>query len=217
MSKGNNFIEEWNHTHQVYNEGCIISDDWLIEFEEYFLPLNGLFLDLGCGSGNDTNTLINKYGKHVISCDFSNVALSQIKRKIPTVETCQFDMTEPFPFEDDKFDCVITDLSLQYFDRETTSSIINEISRVLVSGGLLLLRVSSTEDINYGALKGDYLDYHYYYVQYRNKRFYDKQDVMDFFSDWDNVLIKDETMEKGRYKHERRVIVAMFYNRKKQQ
>lgn len=215
MSKNKNFIEQWDHTHLKHNEGCIISDDWLSEFEKYFLTLNGCFLDLGCGSGNDTNSLINKYGKHVISCDFSNVALSQLKRKIPAAEICHFDMTEPFPFQDDMFDCVIADLSLQYFDRDTTNSIINEISRVLVPHGMLLLRVSSTEDINYGALKGECLDYHFYYIEHRNKRFFDKQDVMDFFSDWESIVLKNETMKKGRYEYERQVIVAALYSQKK--
>lgn len=214
MSKGN-FLEQWEHTHLKHNEGNIIADDWLIEFENFFLPLNGAFLDLGCGSGNDTKTLIKKYGKNVFSCDFSSTALSQLKRKIPSVAICQFDMTDPFPFQNNKFDCAILDLSLQYFDKEKTNSIISEISRVLVPRGLLLLRVSSTEDVNYGALKGEYLDYHFYYVEHRNKRFFDMQDVKDFFSDWDNVFLKKDTMGKGRYEYERSVIVAMFYNQKK--
>lgn len=214
MYKDNNFIDQWEHTHLKHNEGPIISDDWLIEFEKFILPLNGCFLDLGCGSGNDTNTLINKYRKKVISCDFSSTALNQLKRKIPIANTKQFDMTESFPFEDDSFDCVVSDLSLQYFDKKTTDSIIKEISRVLVSHGLLILRVSSVEDNNYGALRGEFLDHHYYYVEHRNKRFFDKEDICGFFCDWDNVILKETAMEKGRYEYERQVIVALFYNQK---
>lgn len=214
MCENKNFIKQWEHTHLKHNEGRIISDDWLIEFENSILPLEGFFLDLGCGSGNDTNTLINKYGKKVISCDFSSTALNQLKRKIPSAKVCKFDMTEQFPFENDQFDCVISDLSLQYFDKETTKSIINEISRVLVPDGVLLLRVSGVEDVNYGALRGEYLDHHFYYIEHRNKRFFDKQDVLDFFCNWSNVVLREMVMEKGRYEYERRVVVAMFYNKK---
>lgn len=214
MRENKNFIEQWEHTHLKHNEGKIISDDWLVEFEKNILPLKGSFLDLGCGSGNDTDTLINKYGKHVISCDFSNTALSQLKRKIPSAEICQFDMTEPFPFENNQFDCVISDLSLQYFDKKTTETIISEIRRVLVPNGILLLRVSGVEDVNYGALRGEYLDYHFYYIEHRNKRFFDKQDVLDFFCDWNNAVLRETIMGKGRYEYERQVVVAMFYNEK---
>ena len=71
------------------------------------------------------------------------------------VDTCQFDMTEGFPFEAGAADVVIADLCLHYFDDAEMADIIGEIGRVLVPGGRLICRVNSDKDINHGAGQGE--------------------------------------------------------------
>lgn len=205
-----NFKNEWNRTHHKHNEGEIISDDWLERYEEYFCPINDKFLDLGCGSGNDTKILLEKYNKDVISSDFSEVAISLINKKIPAAQTVIFDMTHTFPFDDNSFSFIVSDLSLQYFDYVDTCKTISEIRRVLKKNGYLLLRLSSIEDFNYGAMNGDLLDYHYYFIEKRNKRYFDENDIRYFFSDWTICSIKNMKMESGRYEYPRNVYEVLL-------
>lgn len=204
------YINEWNRTHMKHNMGEIISDDWLDKYEKYLKEASGKFLDLGCGSGNDTKTLIEKYNKDVIASDFSEVAIEFLKNKMGNIQTAIFDMTGDFPFENDLFSFIIADLSLQYFDYIDTSKIISELRRIIKKNGYLLLRLSAIDDYNYGAMEGKKIDYHYYHVEKRDKRYFDEIDIRNFFSDWDICSINKTTMASGRYEYSRSVYEVLL-------
>lgn len=204
------YIDEWNRTHLKHNKGKIISDNWLDKYEKYLKPTSGYFLDLGCGSGNDTKVLQEKYTKKVIAADFSEVAIKLLKNKIRDVQTALFDMTNAFPFDNNFFSFIISDLSLQYFDYADTSKIISEIRRVIKKDGYVLLRLSAIDDYNYGAMNGEQIDYHFYHVEKRNKRYFDETDIRNFFSDWIIYSIKKCTMGTGRYEYSRSVYEVLL-------
>ena len=175
------FSEYWNQVHQKRSDVMPICDDWLEDFEDVLASCKTKVLDLGCGTGNDT-LFLTRNGFEVIACDYSQVALDNINKHFEGVETKLVDIAQVLPFEDNSFDLVIADLSLHYFDTETTKSVMREIKRILTPNGSLLARVNSTEDVNFGAGQGELIEENYYFVNGYNKRFFTLEDAKMFFS-----------------------------------
>jgi len=175
------FKNYWNDVYLNRRNNKIIYDNWLDKYLTLFKNCKTKILDLGCGAGNDTLYLLEK-GFRVISCDYAENALANLKRNIPQVETLKLDITQKLPFHNEAFDIIIADLSLHYFDDLTTKQIIFEIKRILKTGGYLFVRVNSINDINHGAYQGKKLENHYYFVEGYNKRFFDLEDVNNYFS-----------------------------------
>lgn len=109
-------------------------------------------LDVGCGTGADAVNLA-EIGLHVTAMDYSEVALARARDKAAeasvAVDFRQGDMAQPFPFADENFDAVMSNVAMHMFDDQTTRRIIGEMRRVLKPAGLLLLHVNSTEDMSY--------------------------------------------------------------------
>lgn len=189
--------EYWNQWYEKDTRDSIIYDDWLDDFYEYIKDCETPIIDLGCGSGNDTKWLIEN-GKEVIPCDYSIKAIEKIKINFPELDRIEcFDMKKGLPFEDDFTDIVIADLSLHYFEAEDTKNILNEIKRVLRKDGILMFRVNSTKDVNHGAGEGEEIERHFYKMQDgMYKRFFDKEDIEYFFTDWKCLCIKEEQMTR---------------------
>ncbi len=200
----NNSFKYWNNLHKEYNRNDIKIDDWLVDFNSIILSSNTPILDLGCGSGNDTLYLINK-GKKVISCDQSINAINNIKRNFPEVYgTKCFNMLHGMPFDDNSFEIIIADLCLHYFRKKDTLKILNEIKRILISGGHLIFRVNSINDVNHGAGQGKEIEHHLYETDdKRLKRFFNEEDIRYFFRDFNIEYLNEEIMT--RYKHEKRL------------
>ena len=148
-------METKKHWDEVFskNDVTIKYDDWLLKYLEKISPKDKI-LDLGCGLGNDTLYLIEK-GYSVLSCDFSKVALNYVKNNIKNSQIKYLDISKPLPFLDNSFNVVVADLSLHYFNDETTKSIMHEIKRILDKNGYLLARVNSVKDKNHGAQDGE--------------------------------------------------------------
>lgn len=200
-----NFSEYWNQVHQRKADMMPFCDDWLEEFEGVLAQCKTKVLDLGCGTGNDTLFLTRK-GFDVVACDYSQVAIDNINKHFENVETKLVDIAEILPFEDNSFDVVIADLSLHYFDAEKTKDVMRELKRILTSGGSLLARVNSTEDVNFGAGRGEKIEENYYFVDGYNKRFFTLEDAKMFFS-----IIGDADVKLGemdRYGKQKKLIVV---------
>jgi SAM-dependent methyltransferase len=109
-------------------------------------------LDVGCGAGGDAVSMA-QIGLHVTAMDYSEVALVRARARATAagvvVDFRQGDMARPFPFADEDFDAVMSNVALHMFDDQTTQRIIGEMRRVLRPSGLLLLHVNSTEDMSY--------------------------------------------------------------------
>jgi len=181
----------------------IIYDDWLDLFIDEIINCDTPIIDLGCGSGNDTKYLIEK-GKKVISCDISEINIKNIIKNFPEIERTEcFDMTKGLPFPENFTDIIIADLSLHYFSEETTYKILKDIKRVLKPSGLLIFRVNSVKDINHGAGEGFEIEKHFYQTEIdRTKRFFDENDILRFFKDWDIIYMHEETMFRYEYPKE---------------
>lgn len=169
-------------------------DDWLENHLSILLSAKNI-VELGCGHGSNTLYL---YKQNIlpIACDFSDIALSNIKKYCPEINTECFDIQNGLPFYDHSIDVVIADLCLHYFTWNITNQIINDISRILTSNGYLIGRVNSVKDFNFGAMSGERLEKNYYYYNGCTKRFFDYNELIQLFDGWDLLHIKESTTNK---------------------
>ena len=194
--KNNGFVKMWDNWSKR-RSSIPVYDLWLDEYKD-ILDQNKdkEILDLGCGIGADTLYLLER-GYNVLSCDFSNEALKSIQNNIPNSKTLYLDMMKVFPIEDNSYSLIIADLSLHYFDNETTIHIMSEIKRILRKGGILLSRVASVNDYNFGAGLGEQLEKNYYFEGDYTKRFFNLEDVNKYFGIIGNVKAEETQMTRN--------------------
>lgn len=153
----NGFVKMWDNWSKR-RSSVPVYDLWLDEYKNILQEnKDNEILDLGCGIGADTLYLLER-GYNVLSCDFSVEALKSIENNIPNSKTLYLDMMKKFPIADKKYSLIIADLSLHYFNNETIIHIMKEIKRILKDGGVLLARVASVNDFNFGAGQGEKQD-----------------------------------------------------------
>ena len=190
-------------------------DEWLNRFEPIIDGVETEIIDLGCGvTGNNTLFLLEK-GKRVISCDFAEEALNEVK-KIKGSKTLLFDMLDPFPFDDSSTDLVIADLSLHYFKEKDTIRIIGEIARVLKPSGYLFFRLNSTNSTEYKKMVKngeEEIEPNLFFSKNMEKRFFDKESIKSFFKDFDIIYMNEENM--SRYSPDKSVWKCAARNKKK--
>jgi ubiquinone/menaquinone biosynthesis C-methylase UbiE len=104
-----------------------------------FRPSKGMnILDVGCGTGSHLE-LYQRYKCNLYGIDLSPSMLDVARERLG--ETARLDLGDAteLPYEDAKFDLVISMLSLHEMSPETRSAVLNEIKRVLKSDGRFLL------------------------------------------------------------------------------
>ena len=104
-----------------------------------FRPSKGMsILDVGCGTGSHLE-LYQRYKCNLFGIDLSPSMLEVAQERLG--DTAQLDLgsATEMPYENNKFDLVISMLSLHEMSLETRSAVLNEIKRVLKSDGRLLL------------------------------------------------------------------------------
>ena len=178
-----NFSEYWN-LKLVDNLKKSTYEPWLESFKYNLIDTGGLILDLGCGNGEDTEWLIEN-GFDVVSVDFSENAVNRVK--LINSNTKLFDISNISDWKrlkDKSFSVVIANLSLHYFDDKTTKMIMNEISRILIDDGILIARVNSNLDKEFGAGAGIEIEPNFYRNLDRgiDKRFFTQQSANEYFS-----------------------------------
>ncbi|MGG4095334.1 class I SAM-dependent methyltransferase [Paenibacillus lautus] len=183
--------EYWNHSFQRPNMKPTY-DNWLDKYSKEFNEANMRIIDLGCGIGNNS-LYLSERGFNPIACDISEEALRKLKGSIPDCATHCFDMSEAIPFDKGSIDILIADLSLHYFDEDTTNKIINNIHSALNTKGLLLCRLNSTKEIvNKGEVQQSQ-DKYLYKNEGINRRFFDQSEIERFFSKdkWEYMYIEE--------------------------
>lgn len=198
-----NSLNFWNNIHTFCPREEIITDDWLDRFADVIEATTLPIIDLGCGGGNNTKTLV-EMGKQVICCDQSHTAISDIQKNFPEVQTKLMNMLDGFDFADNSTEVVIADLSLHYFRLADTRAILDELRRILVPGGHIFLRVNTTDDVNHGAGEGEEIEPHLYLTKDGFlKRFFDEEDVRSVFDGFEIEFMEKQKML--RYKSEKQV------------
>ena len=187
------FVKMWDNWSKK-RSNIPVYDLWLDEYKD-ILQKNkeNEIVDLGCGIGADTLYLLER-DYNVLSCDFSIEALKIVHNNIPNSKTLYLDLMKTFPIVDNKYSLIIADLSLHYFNNDTTIHIMKEIKRILKVNGILLSRVASVNDFNFGAGQGEKLENNYYFEGDYTKRFFDLEDVNKYFGIIGNVETKETQM-----------------------
>lgn len=194
----------WNNIYENEKQKKPRYDLWLDKYK-YILDKSKeqSIIDLGCGSGGDSLYLMER-GYKVIACDYSEEALCIVNKYLPEVEAMRINISKTLPFEDESIEVIIADLSLHYFNDDTTKNIVKEIKRVLKYNGYLIARVNSMNDINYGARSGEEIEKNFYLTQWGYKRFFNKEDIEYYFSEFEIEHCKEECIM--RYGNEKKAL-----------
>lgn len=153
-------------------------------------------LEIGCGHGDDTATLADA-GLRVLAFDLSPVAARIAKVRVPSATVECRDVRDPFPEEARELGAVVASLSLHYFGWAETLALAQRIRAVLRPGGVLLCRLNSTEDKNFGARGHPEIEPNYFMVDGSPKRFFDESAVRSVFATgWRTLSLEHFTTRK---------------------
>jgi len=169
--------------------------DWILEHSDVIsnsVSAGKPILELGCGSGEDTIHL-TKFGA-VVATDI-NIDALQAQRAKSAARIC-LDVSKTFPFREKSFGFILASLSLHYFSWIETKIIVSEIKRVLVDRGNLIVRVNSTDDINYGAASGEKVEANFYRIENKYKRFFEFDSIKKLFLDWNIIQANEREIDR---------------------
>lgn len=195
----------WNSIYMDESIDFTKQDNWLDTYFQNIDFIGKTILDLGCGIGNNFK-ILKKLRSDVFACDLSKSALIKIQDK----RVFNFDLMNGLPIKENRVDIIVADLCLHYFSKERTNYIVNEIIRVLKSNGYLIFRVNSINDSNFGANNPNNkeIERHFYSVYGMEKRFFSKDDVLEFFKGFE-ALFLEEKIHK-RYEKDKLVFEGLF-------
>ena len=171
------------------------SDPWL----NRWLPLIGEraraspILELGCGEGEDT-AILTGAGHRVIAIELSAPAIAEARARVPAAQFHRQDIRAPFPVSAGSVGVVVASLSLHYFAWLDTLALANRVRDALSPKGVLLCRLNSTNDHNYGASGHPRIAENLYSVDGELKRFFDRESVSSLFADGWRSLTVEETV-----------------------
>jgi len=104
-----------------------------------FRPSKGMnILDIGCGTGSHLE-LYQRYKCNLFGIDLSPSMLEVAQERLGNSAQLELGNATEMSYQDDKFDLVISMLSLHEMSPETRLAVLNEIKRVLKSDGRILL------------------------------------------------------------------------------
>lgn len=172
------------------------SDNWLDRWLEKIVNASGgAVLELGCGEGRDTQRFCEA-GLRVVGVDSSKVAIDTALRRNLDCSFQVGDIRSCLPSDGGPYPVVIASLCLHYFNWQETLAITENIHKSLSADGLLLVRVNSTEDVNYGAVGFPEIEANYYQVDGVAKRFFDEDALRSIFSiqKWNTILMERNTI-----------------------
>lgn len=191
-----NSKEYWNDTYWSdnikNNKTDFLKDNWM---EKYKNEINNLeykvAIDLGCGIGQDTKWLLDR-GFDVTSCDISDIALNKLKELVPNSKTMQVDVKEKLPFDDNSIGLINANLSIHYFNMETTIKIFNEIYRVLKPNGLFIGRMNFDKNDEYIKETTKEIEKDFYYDYGRYFRLFNKEQFDRLTKGWRIIVLNED-------------------------
>ncbi len=117
----------------------------------------GDVLDVGCGSGKSTSTLIDM-GYRVSGMDFSQEAVAICAERFPDIRFVVGDVLE-IPFDGSSFDYVTAIHVLEHISDDDMGRASSELARVLRPDGYLFVRDFAPGDLRSGSREGSDIDY----------------------------------------------------------
>jgi hypothetical protein len=71
-----------------------------------------------------------------------------------------------------------------------------ELKRCLKTGGILIARFNSTNDVNYGAGSGEEIETNFYHVRTSTKRFFDEESMRLFLQGWHVQFLEEHVIHR---------------------
>ena len=210
MKKGDMILMDENYWNEIYwgkrlkerNDMDFVNDIWLNKYNEIIDKIpKGKALDLGCGIGQFSIYLKSK-GFKVIASDISSEALKTLKSITKEIEIVQLDMSKPLNYSDNSFDLVFANLSIHYFDEQTTIKLMKEIARVLKPNGYFIGSVNSLKGYDDIKRQAKEIEPNYYFSGTRNFRLWDFKQFKQIFTDFEIIKLKELNInrwEKNKY------------------
>lgn len=188
----NNLDKYWDKIHLKYTSTY---DNW---FNKYIHLLNksDKIIELGCGRAYTSLYLLDNGFSDVTACDFSTEVINILNTEHKELNTSVFDISEKLPFKDDEINVIIADLCLHYFDSGKTKEILNEIYRVLKSGGYLIGRVNSANDKYHIPLSAKVLEKNFYYDGEIYKKFFERKEFKELFENFKILSLEEKHMDR---------------------
>jgi SAM-dependent methyltransferase len=155
-------------------------------------------LELGCGQGRDSIFFASN-GLNVHAIDSSKVAIENINQKIKgkniALHLSHFEVRQDLPFDSNYFDAVYSHMfyNMRFTDEEL-NYLFKESSRVLKNNGLLCFSVRSDKDVFYN--KGKKIDSNVYEINGFQIRFFTKEQIKSFLSDYFEIKNIEESYEE---------------------
>jgi len=187
-----NLDKYWDKIHLKYNSTY---DEWLNKYV-HLLKKEDTIIELGCGRAYCSNYLFKNEFYDIIACDFSREVLKIVNTESPYLKTMLFDMSKGLPFKDNSINIIIADLSLHYFDSQTTKYIFEEIYRVLKNNGFLIARVNSANDKFHIPTNCQEIEPNFFYDGNIYKKFFGKEDFELLFKNFEICSIEEQHMDR---------------------
>lgn len=127
----------------------------LAKLAQSFIKKNKAYsiLELGCGQGRDA-IHFSQMGHDVTAVDISPNAIEFINKTkdhlgIRNLKPLVFDIERPLPFNQDSFDLIYSNLTLQFFDLEKLNLFFHNFSKVLKKNSPLIFSTKKNGDKYY--------------------------------------------------------------------
>jgi len=124
--------ERFSHASGAYDAAAGVQQEVIQQMLLVMPALQGAVLDMGCGTGLLARQLMQREGLQVIGCDIAEGMLQHARSH--GVDAIYGD-AEALPFEDGRFQAVVSSSVLQWCEAET---VLGEVWRVLKPGGVFV-------------------------------------------------------------------------------
>jgi len=113
------------------------------------IPKSARILNIGVGNGA-LETLLSQKGVDVSCLDPSSTSIERLREHLHLGKKARVGGSQSIPFGDSTFDIVIMTEVLEHLDDEILDATLDEVKRVLVSGGKFIGTVPADEDLILG-------------------------------------------------------------------
>ncbi len=164
--------------------------------EEKFKLESRRILDLGCGTGRNSNYLAER-DNFVIGIDFSrtaiNLAISRAKRKNIQVDYRLASISSPYDIEDNSIDLALDITSSNSLNEKSRDFYLQEVYRVLKPGAYFFVRALSKDankNVKNLLLKSPGPEKDTYFIKEMNlfERVFSREDFIELYSKFFKIL-----------------------------